>query len=235
MIKIRKFEESVNVSFSNYLCEDYNINYYGKDDWARFIKFYIKEIVETILPKLTKKEPKSIMIHKSIKKDVWERGFVVVNSKSMLDHIFKVNVSKYYTLAELAEILIHELVHVKQVLEDELKVLGKGRWYWKGEVYSYKEEYRDDENVMFIDYEDAPWEIEARDFADDYYRQWKKGSERREVVVKLEKWLDSIGIEFSGEDIIEGTSLDKINPVLLDFESKEALMKLKRRGLGGRV
>lgn len=77
-----------------------------------------------------------------------------------LNHEIVVRVSKQ---SHWLKTLFHELVHVKQYINDELE-LEQDFAMWKGRLYKSDE----------TEYWDSPWEVEARKKEEKLYRKYRK-------------------------------------------------------------
>ena len=103
------------------------------NNWNRSIKNYINytEEVNVII--------KFIDREKSLGRVVYEKGEIEIDPR--------------FTLLQLRNTLVHELIHYEQYREKRLEIKND-EWFWKGKKY--------DNSLVYEEYTNLPWEIEAR-------------------------------------------------------------------------
>ena len=131
----------------------------------------LKDCTEFVLwkfcPKLADKIHVNFVGIKNLKKDENISGDCGSTDRDYRGREFEIRLDQKFfrknadtTAEELVEVIMHELVHVKQCALGEHysmfhKEYGKIVWKWKGEVFHYETDHIDD------DYWEQPWEIEA--------------------------------------------------------------------------
>lgn len=84
--------------------------------------------------------------------------------------MYTIYINPEQTSTEIIKTLFHELAHVKQYHNKELKISAvKKCSVWKGELYST-------ERINEIEYyKNLPWEVEARMISENMMQVWKNG------------------------------------------------------------
>jgi len=77
--------------------------------------------------------------------------------------IFGINIFQNPNKKQLVKSIIHELYHVKQILDKRLWISARANWF-EGKLYT----------AANSDYYERPYEIEAENFARQFYKEHKK-------------------------------------------------------------
>lgn len=76
---------------------------------------------------------------------------IVGITRRLEDGSFIIDLNPLYSQIQLERTLIHELIHVHQIWNGDLKTL-QTHWLWKGKQYPFNHQYRE-----------RPWERDARE------------------------------------------------------------------------
>ena len=103
-------------------------------------------------------------------------GYCIWEDDNIKPREFNIEINNAITGADLDTTVLHEMVHVKQYAKNELRErFRRGyRKNWKGSKKNWGD----------IEYEKAPWEIEAYRMQEVLYKRW----------VKPNKWVDSTSL-----------------------------------------
>lgn len=91
----------------------------------------------------------------------YQRQYRYVLAETVLDSRLKVNrirINSELNQKEVIIPLVHELVHLNQIVENRLSVYRNGDIFWEGKRYQLK----DPTKSTYDYYENLPWEIDVR-------------------------------------------------------------------------
>ena len=91
----------------------------------------------------------------------YQREYRYVLAETVLDSRFKVNkirINSELNEKEVVIPLVHELLHVNQILEGKLSVYKNGDIFWENKRYKLK----DPTKSTYHYYEMLPWEVDVR-------------------------------------------------------------------------
>ena len=140
-----------------------NVNYYGTHASADKVHEVIEFVVMDIMPRLRDKLEINIHFESNMLEDELIYADCVWEDSVRYPREFTIRVDADLPESELLPTIAHELVHVKQFARDELKYLPTRQ------IHRFHKSYYPDNTP------EAPWEIEAEQYEEQFKKTWLEG------------------------------------------------------------
>lgn len=136
------------------------INIYN---YTKFDDELVNFIIEKSLNQLNVDDSIEIwLVKKDFSKELQSNDFASAIVQQHKEKSFIINISNQITKRDLARILTHECVHIKQFVNKELRQCNKVAMWYMDKIYTVKD-----------DYNTLPYEIEAHKKGNEIYKSIK--------------------------------------------------------------